>query len=126
MTRYVERGALRASLLNSAVRLAPELADVLASSTSTELVAVHQVTAAALLPTYETRLGAAADGAGARSRGLAEFVEALRDQDVAEMFAVSADDVTGIGLLSSLGHVVAVTLVSRLGVDFESLGGPNA
>lgn len=110
MTRYLERHALRDLLASSSDPYAQELARALTGA-STELIAVTPVQAATLLPTYVTRLEAAAAGAGPRTRGLAEFVEAVRGPDVAEMFAVTEGDVTGIGLIATLGHVVAVTLI---------------
>ena len=113
MTRYLERDALRELLASSADPHAHELAAVMADSQSTELVTVSPVTAATLLPTYETRLKAAAAGSGPDTQGLAGFVVALHDQDVAELFAVAEGNITGIGLITSLGEVAAVTLVRR-------------
>lgn len=111
MTRYAERDALHALLMASADPYAEELAEVLERGASRELVAVTPISAANLLPTYETRLEAAGTGVGPHTRGLAEFVAALRDQDIAEMFAVSEGRVTGIGLINTVGDVAAVTLV---------------
>lgn len=110
MTRYLERQSLRDLLASSADPYAHELARALTGA-STELIAVSPVQAATLLPTYETRLEAASAGRGPRTRGLAEFVEALRGPDIAEMFAVTEGEVTGIGLIATPGHVAAVTLV---------------
>lgn len=112
MTRYLERHTLRELLASSADAYAHELARALTGA-STELIAVTPVQAAGLLPTYETRLESAAAGKGPRTRGLAEFVEALRVQDIAEMFAVTEGDLTGIGLIATPGHVAAVTLIIR-------------
>lgn len=114
MTRYLERDALRDLLASSTDPYAHELARALTGA-SIELTAVTPVQAATLLPTYETRLDVAATGKGPRTRGLAEFVEALRGRDVAEMFAVTEGDITGIGLLTTAGHLAAVTLVIRNG-----------
>lgn len=113
MTRYFERDALRELLAGSADPHARELAAVMAGSQSLELVAASPVTAAMLLPTYEVRLRRAAAGVGPNTQGLARFVEALRDQDVTELFGVAEGNFTGIGLLTSLGDVAAVTLVRR-------------
>lgn len=113
MTRYIERAALRDLLAESADPRALELSEVLANSASTELVAVSPVTVATLLPTYETRLAAAATARGPHTRGLAQFVAALRDQDITEMFAVTEGNITGIGLITSAGDVRAVTLAIR-------------
>lgn len=113
MTRYLERDALRELLVESADPSARELAAVIADGPSTELVAVDPAKAADLLPIYETRLAAAVAGVGPHTRGLAGFVDALRDQDVAELFAVAEGNVTGIGLITSVGEIGAVTLVRR-------------
>lgn len=113
MTRYLERDVLRELLAESADPNAHKLATVMGDGPSTELIAVNSVTANALLPTYETRLAAATAGVGPETQGLARFVQALRDEDVAEMFAVHEGNLTGIGLITSLGDVAAVTLVRK-------------
>ena len=83
----------------------------LEGSESGELVAIEPADASTLLATYETRLVAAENGLGPRTEGLSGFVAALRDRPIAEMFAVSEGEVTGIGLLSPDGGLVAFTLV---------------
>lgn len=113
MTRYLERDVLLDLLAESADPHAHELAAVMSGSSSSERVSVSPASPADLLPTYEARLAAAKAGPGADTHGLAEFVEALRDQDVAEIFSVAEGNLTGIGLMSSLGDVGAVTLVRR-------------
>lgn len=110
MTRYLERDALRTLLASSAEPTAHELAGTLVGESS-ELVAVTPVEAATLLPTFQTRLEAAAAETGPETRGLARFVDVLGDDDITEMFAVTEGDVTGIGLIAASGQVVAVTLV---------------
>lgn len=69
------------------------------------------VRAADLLPTYEVRLEASATGSEPRTRGLQEFVEALRGSDIAAMFAVCEGGTTAIGLVTDRGRIVAVTMV---------------
>lgn len=111
MTRFIERDLLRDLLAVSGDPIGLEMAALLECSQSGELVAIEPATATTLLPTYETRLAAAEAGIGPRTAGLPGFVAALRDAQIAEMFAVSEGGVSGIGLLSPDGDLVAITLV---------------
>lgn len=112
MIRFLERQELLEIFAKNGDATALRLAAQLENSTSTELITAEPVTTSTLLPTYETRLAVAERGMGPRTEGLGNFVSALRGESSVEIFSVALASGTAVGLLTTDGNLLAITLVA--------------
>lgn len=115
MTRFLTRAEMHVLLIASGDPVAVELAERLHATGHDQLVAVEPAKAQVLLPTYEVRLARAEEGQGPRTRGLAQFVDALKAATEVELFSIHVQGAVGVGILVPGRGLVAVTLVLARG-----------
>jgi len=98
---------------------AQELAKALAVDDSREIVAVEQTDPNDLIHTYSVRLTRAEAGEGPETWALREFVDCLRSGEPHEMFGITIDSTSWVGLLNRSGRLIGLTMVRRHGVSEE-------
>lgn len=111
MIRYLERPQLLSLLRQRTDDPSNVLAESLSKHPALELVTLNQVNSQELLPIYQVRLRRSMAGDGPKVTGLENFVDALRGNEVVEIFSVRAGDTSAVGLLDEAGEVLAVTLI---------------
>lgn len=94
MTQYLERSAVVELLYGRTDEPARLLTDAVAAEGDVELVAVDPIDPPTMVDGYEARLQWSESPDGPETLGLREFVDCLREDDPAELFAITIESTT--------------------------------